>query len=380
MNKLNLESGQIQVGQPLRWDVYSDQGELLLRKGNIVDTVHQLNELIERGLFAEIIESAPKKVQQHVPAAVPELPSVIRLLNETACRLGPLLYSLHLQTDAQNSIMAVAKEVIRATNLNPDIALASIFLNHAVSDHAIRHSLNTAIITILVSKAMKKPDDDLAALVAAALTMNLGMLRQQNEYQTRSDALTEKEKQVIQQHPQESVKMLEQAGVNHSDWLSYVLHHHECEDGSGYPFGKTADAIPQNAKILALSDIFCAKVTGRSYRKPLLPNGALRSMFVDEQAKVDKKLAPYFIGAIGLYPSGTSVKLQNGELAIVTHKSHAPQTPIVHSYIGPFGAPLAFPIKRDTSNKRFAVIQAILLNDAPLCFSMQQIFGNEAAL
>jgi HD-GYP domain-containing protein (c-di-GMP phosphodiesterase class II) len=379
MNKISAESGHIQVGQPLRWNVYSEHGELLLKKGHIVETVHQLNELIERGLFTEVSEPIPKKVH-HDPAAVPELPSIIRLLNSAAHQLGPLLYSLHLQTDAQNSIMRVAMEVIRATHLNPDIALASIFLNHTVTDSAIRHSLNIAIIAILVGKSMKKSDDELAALVAAALTMNVGMLRQYNDYQARADALTDKEKETIQQHPQDSVNMLEQAGVNNQDWLSVVLHHHEYEDGSGYPFGKTADAIPQHAKILTLSDRFCAKVTGRAYRKPLLPNGALRDLFGDKNAKVDKKLAPYFIGAIGLYPCGTSVKLQNGEIAVVTHKGHSPQTPTVHSYLGPFGAPLALPIKRDTSNSRFTILQAVSLEDAPLCFSMPQIWGNEATL
>ncbi|HEY8102698.1 MAG TPA: HD domain-containing phosphohydrolase [Burkholderiaceae bacterium] len=384
MNKISLRSGHIQIGQPLQWDIYNEQGELLLKKGNIVHTAHQLNALIERGLFAEANEIDIGKVHRekaavHQRAVVPELPSIIRMLNGVAHQLGPLLYSLHHQSDAQNSIMDVAKEVVRTTNLNPNIALASIFLNHAIADHAIRHSLNVAIISILVGKVMKKSEDELSALVAAALTMNLSMLRKQNEYQERSDALTEYEREAIQQHPHESVRMLELAGVTNQDWLSSVLHHHEFEDGSGYPFGKTADAIPQNAKILTLSDMFCARVTGRSYRKPLLPNGALRNLFVDEQAKVDKKLAPYFIGAIGFYPSGTSVKLQNGEMAIVTYQGHSPQTPVVQSYLGPFGAPLAFPIKRDTLNSRFAIIQAISLEDAPLCFSMHQIWGNEAA-
>lgn len=379
MNKINPESGQIQIGQPLRWNVYSEHGELLLKKGHIVETAHQLNELIERGLFTEASETIPHKVH-HEQAALPELPSIIRLLNSAAHQLGPLLYSLHLQTDAQNSMMGIAKEVIHATHLNPDIALASIFLNHTISDSAIRHSLNTAIIAILVGKVMTKSDDELATLVSAALTMNLGMLRQYNDYQTRAGALTDKEQEMLHQHPLDSANMLEKAGVNHPDWLSAVLHHHEYEDGSGYPFGKTADAIPHHAKILTLSDMFCAKVTGRAYRKPLLSNGALRELFGDKHAKVDKKLAPYFIGAIGLYPCGTSVKLQNGEIAVVTHKGHSPQTPVVHSYLGPFGAPLALPIKRDTSNSRFTILQAVSLDDAPLCFSMPQIWGNEAAL
>jgi HD-GYP domain-containing protein (c-di-GMP phosphodiesterase class II) len=378
VNLINIDPKEIHIGQPLKCDIFDARGELLVKKGSVIGTLNQLNKLSETGIFVDA-HDAPPKVLPKERVIVQEEPSVILQLNNAGRHIAPLMYSFHLQSDVSNKIIAVSHEIIRATRINKDIALASIFMNRAVNDYAIRHSLNVAVMCIIVAQAMKKPDEEIAVLVAAALTMNLGMLRQQNEYQTKSTSLTEKERAAIRQHPQESVKILQQAGVTNADWLSYVLCHHECEDGSGYPLGKTAADIPQNAQILALADMFCERVSGRADRKPLAPNNALRSMFVGDQKRGSKNLAPYFIGAVGLYPVGSAVKLKNGEIAIVTKNGETQQTPIAHACIGPLGAPLALPIARDTTNERFAITQALTVEDAPQCFSMQRLWGNEAA-
>src|SRR3569623_168546 len=295
-------------------------------------------------------------------------------------RLEHLLFSLHLEPDAPAKLSEIAQVVVYASVLNPDIALASILLDQEVHSYAIRHSIDTAIVALLVAKALKKPAEEIASLTAAALTMNLGMLRQHNGFQAKSDLLTEAEQQLIRQHPEESVRLLQQAGVTDAAWLSCVLHHHENEAGTGYPSGKSSSAIPQNAKIISLADRYCARITGRAYRKPLLPSVALRGLFVDESKCVDTHLAPFFIEELGGYPPGSIVRLQNGETAIVTHRGKTPTTPIVHAYLGPWGAPLSFPIRRETAKDLFAVRCAIDLGEAPLPLSPRQIWGAEAAL
>jgi len=142
--------------------------------------------------------------------------------------------------------------------------------------------------------------------------MNIGMIRQHDHFQDKQGPLTEKEIEFIKKHPEEGVQLLKQAGIDHSDWLTYVLQHHENEDGSGYPHGLRGQEISQNAKIISLADRYCARVTGRTYRQPLLPSAALRGLFVEESKTIDTHLAPYFIHELGTYPPGTYVRLQNG--------------------------------------------------------------------
>jgi HD-GYP domain-containing protein (c-di-GMP phosphodiesterase class II) len=378
MDKRHVSMADLVIGQALRWDILDEHGGLLLSKGHIIESQHLIDELISRGLFFDAPHIAPKVV--HTEAKVKELPSVVHFINLASKRLEHLLFSLHLEQDAQAKILEVAKTIIFAVNLNHDIALACMMVNRAMGNFTIRHSVDTAILSQLVAQAMKKTPDEIQSIVAAALTMNVGMLRQHNQLQSKAEPLTESEWEMVHKHPEESVNLLKQAGIKDEAWLSYVLHHHENENGTGYPFKKSGQDIPQSAKIISISDIYCARVTERDYRKPLLPSVALRGLFVDESKIIDTHLAPYFIQELGLYPPGCCVRLHNGELGIVTQKGHTPTTPIVHAHIGPRGAPLSFPIRRDTTKELYKIDSLVQADDAPLQFSMQQLWGSEAAV
>jgi hypothetical protein len=158
-----------------------------------------------------------------------------------------------------------------------------------------------------------------------------------------------------------------------------VLHHRENEDGSGYPYGRISVVIPENAKIITIADRYCARVSARSYRKPMLPNAALRDILLSEKDKVDSQLTACFIKELGVYPNGTYVRLENGEIGIVTGKGKTTTAPIMHSLIGPRGAPLSFPIRRDTSKELHSIRDVLHPDQAAVRVSMQQLWGLEAA-
>ena len=378
MNKRRISMHDMVLGEPLQWDVYDTTGHLLLSRGHVIDNAHLLESLMERGLFIDL----PHKHTEtpHTETQLRELPSVLRLINLAHKRLEELLFGLHTETDAQAKILEVARTVIHATNLNPDIAVACILLNQNASSYAERHSMDTAVLALLVAQALKKSADEIAVIVAAALTMNIGMLRQHDHFQDKQGALTDKELELIKKHPEESVNLLKQAGISDPDWLGYILQHHENEDGSGYPYGLSGQDIAQNAKIISLADRYCARVTGRKYHQPLLPPAVLRGLFVEDSKTIDAHLAPYFIHELGMYPPGTCVRLHNGEIGVVTRKGKQASTPVVHALVGPRGAPLSFPIQRDTAKELFAIHEALHPEQADVRFSMQQLWGKEASL
>ena len=55
-----------------------------------------------------------------------------------------------------------------------------------------------------------------------------------------------------------------------------ILHHHERWDGGGYPDGLAEDAIPVEARVVAVADAFSAMTSDRPYRAALLPRGGVR--------------------------------------------------------------------------------------------------------
>jgi HD-GYP domain-containing protein (c-di-GMP phosphodiesterase class II) len=378
MANRRISISDIVIGHPLQWDVYGSDGGLLLRKGFLINNANQVSALIERGLFADIEGGESVRDKKPIPRQT-EIPSVVRMINAARVDLKSLSYNIANEPDARNRILTLAKQVATATYMDSDVALGCILLSQEES-YASRHCVDTAVVSLLIGRAIKKSPDELIMLGAAALTMNLSMLRQQERLQDKSEALTVEEQESISLHPENTVSQLRSAGIEDEDWLSWILAHHENEDGSGYPGHKKGSEIPQNAKIISIADRYCARVCTRSYRKSLLPNAALRDILISGKTTIDPMLVMIFIRELGTYPIGSFVKLENGEIGVVTSKGATTTTPYVHSLIGPRGAPLAMPIKRDTQKSLQSIREVLHRDQVPIRFTMRQLWGEIASL
>jgi HD-GYP domain-containing protein (c-di-GMP phosphodiesterase class II) len=205
--------------------------------------------------------------------------------------------------------------------------------------------------------------------------MNISMIELQERLQIQKETLSEADKAAIHNHPISSIEALYEAGIEDSEWLKYVLLHHEHEDGTGYPVGTVKGEIPQNAKILTLADGFCARITSRGYRKSTLPSVALKDIFIENGARVDATLGAYFIKVLGLYPPGTFVTLKNKEIAIISHRGSTPNNSVAYALVKPNGELFAAPIKRDTNIETYKIAEAIYPIDAAVHVNLQQIWG-----
>ena len=377
MNQHRIKMSDIVIGQPLPWDVFDAGNHLLLRKGHIVESEQQVEVLMERGMFVDASQVQQKETPQSAPK---ERPSVLRLVNLANQRLERLLFNLHSETDAAGKILEVARAITYAVDLDSDTALACILLNQTTGSYPVRHCVDTALVSLLIGRALKRPADETLAMAAAALTMNLAMLKLQERLHSVQGPLSDADMQIIRNHPQQSVNILRNMGIDNSDWLSIVLMHHENEDGSGYPGGKKSEEIPVSAKIISLADRYCARVSARNYRKSLLPNAALRDILIAEKNHIDPTLATMFIRELGTYPTGSFVRLENGEICVVSGNGSTTTTPVVHALIGPRGAPLSFPIKRDTSMPLYTIREVLREDQANIRFNMQQVWGDNARL
>ncbi|MDB5992343.1 MAG: hypothetical protein JWQ10_3746 [Herbaspirillum sp.] len=380
MNRRRISLSDIVIGEPLPWDIYDVAEKLLLRKDFVVENEQQIEALLARGMFVAAKPSAPAPTPGQAINRAVEKPSALRLVNQANKRLGRLLYNLQNETEFESKVMEVVAAIKHAIEINEHVALATILLNRAQSTYPVRHCVDTAIVSLLAARSMKMSEPEIDILLAAALTMNIGMLRQQEQLQDKASALSDEDKDMIKNHPQAGLRLLKQAGVKNDAWLLTVLMHHENEDGSGYPLGKTGLKIPLAAKIISIADRYCATISPRNYRKALLPNVALRSVFIDEKQNIDQSLASVFMSVLGMYPAGVFVKLLNGETSVVTGQGDIMKTPMVHSLIGPGGAKLAFPIPRDTSRSMYAVQDSVDGMMHTMQVNMQTLWGADASL
>ena len=161
--------------------------------------------------------------------------------------------------------------------------------------------------------------------------------------------------------------------------------HHENDDGSGYPDGKTSEEISENAKLIGLADRYCAQVSARNYRRSILPDQALRHLFVERPHPVAPALAEQFMRQLGEFPPGSLVRLQNGEIGVVSRRGDQAGELHVHALRDASGLPIpaiALPSAplRSTGEPEFAIAQAVHEDEVAVRFSMKHIWGDLASL
>ena len=304
--------------------------------------------------------------------------SILQALNQLNKRLERTLMHLRDEASADTELRAISSELIATVRRDPDIALGALFLNQIAGPYAVRHCIETAIVVSLIGRAMGKSDGELLLVTAAALTMNVGMVRQADVFQSREGALSSEERALVRRHPRDSVELLRWAGVTDEEWLDYVLLHHENDDGSGYPEGRMGDEIAQNAKLIGLADRYCAFVSARNYRRSLVPPEALARLRAERAMPVDPAVLAHFARELGAYPPGTLVRLANGETGVVLWRG----TPEVHvcSLRDADGRMLTPEVHRNTDVAEHAIEEALHEDQARLRFTMKQVWGELASL
>ncbi len=367
MTKRRLTRSDVRVGETLAWDVFGENGALLVRKGFLPSSDVQVDSLAARGFIDDQVLAAGM--------AAAEPPSVLRLLNHAVAELGPLLHRIAAGGGSvQAELEQVALLVAQAVAINPEIAAACILHNQRVAAYAVRHCIDTAVVAQILARAVKRPEAETLSMTLAALTMNVAMLRLQDAHA----GLSGEEMALVRAHPERGAALLRQAGVTDPIWLDCVLSHHENEDGSGYPRALVGDAIALPAKLIALADRYCARVSDRPFRKPMLPNAALRDILLDARHALDAQLGAVLIRELGVYPVGTFVRLLNGEVGVVSRKGLNSTTPYVQSFIGPRGAPLDVFLLRDTRSDLSAIRDVLGAGQVETRIRMEQVWGRAA--
>ena len=376
MAKQRISLGDIEVGKPLPWAVFDGSGKLLLREGFVIATESQLDRLIEQGIF---LDDDPRSKKLEVVQGNTEPPSAFRLLQDARNQLGNVAQQYKPPDfNAKQRAGDICKLVRQACNVNKDVALAMIQLRQEGS-YAVRHLVDAAVVSCIVGKAMQMPDDELDTLIKAAMTMNLGMIEAQDKINSFSNELTPALQSAIQNHPKKSVEILRQLGVDDLAWLDMVLQHHESEDGTGYTQGLSGEQIARGAKIIAMADKYCARICKRESRPTALANVALRELFMERGQTVDPVIAAYFVREVGMYPPGPVVRLNSGEIGIVSKGADIASTPWVHALIGARGAPLSFPIRRKTSESLYGIHDVLDPRKLDFPIRLQAIWGSDAA-
>ena len=138
------------------------------------------------------------------------------------------------------------------------------------------HSAEVGELAARIAARMGRDSDEVELLRLAGSLHDVGKLAIPENILRKPGPLSEDERVVLERHPQIGFRMLDSLGVE--PVATWVLHHHERWDGSGYPNRLSGDRIPLGARILFVADAYDAMTTDRVYRGRLSHDRAVREL------------------------------------------------------------------------------------------------------
>ena len=217
---------------------------------------------------------------------------------------------------AHHLVREVSDSVIR----NPGAMISLARLKNA-DDYTYMHSVAVCALMISLSRQLKLSEEQTRSMGLAGLLHDLGKALMPMEVLNKPGKLTDAEFHIIKSHPVQGHNMLAEKEVVNGMVLDVVLHHHEKLDGTGYPHGQKGDDISLFAKMGAICDVYDAITSNRPYKRGWDPAESLKKMAEWTNGHLDPKIFQAFVKSLGIYPTGSLVRLGSGRLGVVVEQS-----------------------------------------------------------
>ncbi|MDT8990174.1 hypothetical protein RQP54_04790 [Curvibacter sp. APW13] len=360
MKYLPIPIAMLQIGQPLPVTVWSNSGQLLLKKGNpILSEQHRdrlaefnasttydegiawqrayermvhtalrdgmsVDQIAKLGMPTEIKE-ADYVVAKAISGGWPDLQEVLR----------GILYQGGLAINPLSRLAGIEKKALGLLRDDVDDSLFCMFQMLADSQigYSATHALLCGSICHLTAKKLGMSDAHAQLLMSAALTMNIGMARDQDSLALQNNPPTDWQRELIRNHPQISVDILKGFGVDDETHLDIVRWHHGDPDNQGL------ERTVASRRVLTMADVFVAKMAARKTRAALSPVGAVKDMVLGAEGD-NLGVGSAMAQAVGFYPPGTYLRLENGLTAVSIRRGARANTPWVVPIIDKEGMPV----------------------------------------
>ncbi len=236
--------------------------------------------------------------------------------------------------DTEHCLPLVA-DIADSVERNPG-AIVSLARLKTSDDYTFMHSVAVCALMVSLGRQLGLSEADCREAGLAGLVHDLGKALMPPDVLNKPGALTPEEFAIMKGHPEAGHRMLlDGKGVGEVP-LDVCLHHHEKVNGKGYPHGLKGDEISVFAKMGAVCDVYDAITSNRPYKAGWDPADSIQKMAQwAKDGHFDERIFQAFVKSIGIYPTGSLVKLKSGRLAIVVEQGGAsllkPQVKVFYS-------------------------------------------------
>jgi HD-GYP domain-containing protein (c-di-GMP phosphodiesterase class II) len=179
------------------------------------------------------------------------------------------------------------------------------------------HSLQVAVYLTAFGRQLGFPKPQLALLGQVGLLLDIGKIKLPRELLEKEGKLTAEEFAAAKLHVGYGLDILASTPNFHPEVIEGIAHHHERINGSGYPEGLQGTDISLFGRMSGIADCFAAITKRRPYADAVSSYEAMRSLSGWAGDFFQEALVQQFISSVGVFPVGSLIELNTGEVAIV---------------------------------------------------------------
>lgn len=285
-------------------------------KNVFVDPEKAVIQEVAKVTAEDIAKIRGSTVYKDVATVEGELPVAQKAFTNTAVILGEITRVVETGNTIDSSRSQEAAAQITASVVrNPD-AMALLIKLQEKSGSTLSRAAEVSVMMTIFGRFLQLPPERLEILGMLGLLQDVGKLKLPPEIATRgpSDAA---EMEIYRTHVIHSVRILSDTPGLPPELPGLASLHHERFDGAGYPRGLRGDAIAFLGLIAGIVDAFDTLTAPKPFGQGLSPANALSMIYKERGKQFHPALVEQFIQCIGVFPVGSVVELNSGEVAIV---------------------------------------------------------------